>query len=69
MNTTKPTLKFQLDIVDYQDDDEIIDSIKNLLKLSKDPEFIDSVFWENGESISVDVSPNMSFVFSGCDCY
>lgn len=67
MNTTKPTLKFQLDIVDYQDDDEIIDSIKNLLKLSRDREFIDNVFWENGEKVSVDVSPNISFVFSGCD--
>jgi hypothetical protein len=52
MNTTKPTLKFQLDITDYQDEKEIIDSVKKLLKLSKDPEFIDNVFlgkW--GESI------------------
>ena len=69
MNTTKPTLKFQIDILDYQDDEEIIDSIKNLLKLSKDQEFIDSVFWENGEKVSVYVSPNISFMFSGCDCY
>ena len=68
MNKLKPTLKFQLDIVDYQDDDEIINSIKNLLKLSKDKEFIDSVFWENGENVSVDVSPNISFLISGCDC-
>jgi hypothetical protein len=69
MNTSKPTLKFQLDIVDYQDDDEIIDSIKNLLKLSKDREFIDNVFLENGEKLSVVVSPNISIVLSGCDCY
>jgi hypothetical protein len=66
MTTTKPTLKFQLDIVDFQDDYEIIDSIKNLLKLSKDREFIDSVFWKKGESISVDVSPNISFIVSDC---
>jgi hypothetical protein len=32
MNTTKPTLKFQLDIVDFQDDKEIINTIKNPLK-------------------------------------
>lgn len=68
MNTTKPTLKFQIDILDYQDDEEIIDSIKKLLKLSKDQDFIDSVFWDNGEKVSVDVSPNISFMFSGCDC-
>ncbi len=66
MNTTKPTLKFQIDILDYQDEKEIIDSIKKLLKLSKDREFIDSVFWKKGESISVDVSPNISFIVSDC---
>jgi hypothetical protein len=68
MNTTKPTLKFQIDIVDYQNDEEIINSIKKLLKLSKEQEFIDSVFWENGEKVSVDVSPNISFIISGSDC-
>jgi len=67
MNTTKPTLKFQIDILDYQDDEEILDSIKKLLKISKDQEFIDSVFWENGEKVSVDVSPKISFIISGCD--
>lgn len=67
MNTTKPTLKFQLDIVDFQDDDDIINSVKNLLNLIRDPEFIDSVFWENGEKVSVDVSPNISFVISYCN--
>jgi hypothetical protein len=67
MNTTKPTLRFQIDIEDYQDDEEIINSIKKLLKLSKDQEFIDSVFWENGEKVSVDVSPKISFIISGCD--
>lgn len=69
MNTTKPTLKFQIDILDYHDEKEIINSVKKLLKLSKDQEFIDSVFWENGEKVSVDVSSNISFMFSGCDCY
>lgn len=69
MNTTKTTLKFQLDITNYKNDEEIINSIKKLLKLSKDQEFIDSVFWENGEKVSVNISPNISFIFSGCDCY
>jgi hypothetical protein len=68
MNTTKPKLKFQLDIVDFQDDKEIIDTIKNLLKLTKDQEFFDSVSWGEGEKISVEVSPKISFLISGCDC-
>jgi hypothetical protein len=66
MNTSKPTLKFQIDIVDYKNDEEIIDSIKKLLMLSKDQEFIDNVFLENGEKLSISVSPNISFVFSYC---
>jgi hypothetical protein len=68
MNTTKPTLKFQIDIVDFQDDKDILDTIKNLLKLIKDREFFDSVSWDEGEKISVEVSPKISFLISGCDC-
>jgi hypothetical protein len=68
MNTTKPTLKFQLDIVDYQDDDAIIESVRNLLKLSRDQEFIDSVFWESGEQVSAKPNSNISILISGCDC-
>jgi len=69
MNTTKPTLKFQLDIVDYQDDDAIIESVRNLLKLSKDREFVDNIFWKNREKVSVYVSPTIPFIISQCDCY
>jgi hypothetical protein len=68
MITTNPTLKFQLDIVDYQDDDEIINSVKNLLKLSRDQEFIETLIWEDGEKLKGKISPNISFVISGCDC-
>jgi hypothetical protein len=67
MNSTKPNFIFQIDIVDYQDEKEIIDSFKKLLKLTKDQEFIDSVFWEDGENVSVYVSPTISFIISGCN--
>jgi len=67
MNTRKPTLKFQLDIVDFQDEEEIINTIKKILKLSKDREFIDNVMWENGQKVSVEITPNLSFVISGCN--
>ena len=60
MITTNPNLKFQLDIVDYQDDDEIINAVKNLLKLSRDPEFIETLIWEDGEKLKGEISPNIS---------
>lgn len=68
MNTSKPTLKFQIDIVDFQDDKEIIETIKNLLKLTKSQEFFDGVSWGDGEKVSVEVSPKISFLISGCEC-
>lgn len=66
MDNTIPSLKFQLDIKDYQDDNEIVETIKKLLKLTKDKEFIKSVKWNKGEKVSVEVSPKISFVISGC---
>ncbi len=68
MKSNIPSLKFQLDIKDYQDDKEIIDTIKKLLKLTKSQEFIDSVSWGDGEKVSVEVSPKISFLISGCEC-
>jgi hypothetical protein len=47
---------------------EIIDTIKNLLKLTKSQEFFDSVSWGDGENVSVEVSPKISFLISGCEC-
>jgi len=68
MNKEQPKLKFQLDILDFENEKEIIDTIKTLLKLSKDREFVQSVLWKNGEKVKGKISPNISFVFSGCDC-
>jgi hypothetical protein len=60
-------IKFQLDIQDFQDDKEIIETIKNILKMSKDKDFIDG-FYDGDEKIKVNVSPNISFIISGCEC-
>jgi hypothetical protein len=60
-------IKFQLDIQDFQDDKEIIETIKKILKMSKDKDFIDG-FYDGNEKIKVNVSPNISFIISGCEC-
>jgi hypothetical protein len=67
MKYNKSHIKFQLDIQDFQDDEEIIETIKNLLKMSTDKSFIDS-FYDEDEKIKVNVSPNISFIISGCEC-
>jgi hypothetical protein len=68
MKHNKQTLKFKLDIVDFKNDLEIIDTIKNLLKLTRDKNFIENIDWDSGEEVDVKVSPNISFVISGCNC-
>ena len=68
MKHNKQTLKFKLDIVDFKNDLEIIDTIKNLLKLTRDKHFIENIDWDSGEEVDVKVSPNISFVISGCNC-
>jgi hypothetical protein len=68
MKQKKQTLKFQIDIVDFKNDLEIIDTIKNLLKLIRDKNFIENIDWDSGEEVDVKVSPNISFVINGCNC-
>ena len=67
MKNIEPNLVFRLDIQDFHEDEEIIDTIKNILKMSKDKEFIDG-FYDGGEKLLINVSPNISFIISGCDC-
>ena len=67
MKNDKSHINFQLDIQDFQDDEQIIGTIKNILKMSKDQDFIDG-FYEVDEKILVNVPPNISFIINGCDC-
>jgi hypothetical protein len=67
MKRKKSNMVFRLDIQDFQDDEEIIETIKNILKMSKDKDFIDG-FYDGDEKIKVNVSPTISFIISGCEC-
>jgi len=68
MKTSKNTLKFQIDIVDFNDDQHILDTIEKLLKVSRDQEFIDNIFLTKGKGISFQTSPNISIVFRQGNC-
>ena len=67
MKNNKSHISFKLDIQDFQDDEEIIRIIKNILKMSKDKDFIRG-FYNRERKIKVDVSPKISFIISGCEC-
>jgi hypothetical protein len=68
MSTNNPNLHFKIDIQDFEDDEQIISTIKNILKMAKDEEFIKGFYEDEAEKILIDVSPNISFLISGCDC-
>ena len=67
MKRQRPTLQFQIDIDDFKDDKEILKTIENLLKLTKDKEFTENIDWDRGKGIQVDVSPKISFLIKGCN--
>ena len=67
MKNNKSHISFKLDIQDFQDDEEIIRIIKNILEMSKDKDFIRG-FYNRERKIKVDVSPKISFIISGCEC-
>lgn len=67
MNKTRPLLKYRIDIKDFKDDNEIITTIKSILKLSRDEEFLKNIDLDNKEKLNVEVSPNISFLISECN--
>ena len=68
MKRQRPNIRFQIDIEDYTDDKEILDTIKNILKLTKDKDFTENIDWDGGEGVEVEVSPKISFLINGCNC-
>jgi hypothetical protein len=68
MKGQRPKLQFQIDIDDFKDDVEILKTIKNILKLTKNSDFTDNIDWDNGRGVKVNVSPKISFLIRGCQC-
>lgn len=68
MKNQVSNFNYILDIKDYKNDKEIIKTIKTILKLNRDEKFQDSLSWVDSEPVSVEVSPNISFIIRGCDC-
>ncbi len=68
MSTNNPNLHFKLDIHDFEDDEQIISTIKNILKMAKDEEFTKGFYETEAEKLLINVPPNISFIISGCDC-
>lgn len=68
MKNQVSNFSYILDIKDYKNDKEIIETIKTILKLNRDEKFQDSLGWVDTEPVSVEVPPNISFIIRGCDC-
>lgn len=66
MSDIKPKLKYRIDIIDFKSEEEVVDTIRTILKLSRNQEFLQQIFWDKGEKVKVKISPSITFIVSGC---
>jgi hypothetical protein len=61
-------LVFRLDVKDFHSKNEIISSIKKILELIENKDFVNSFHSENQEGFKVDIRKGFSFIIDGCNC-
>jgi hypothetical protein len=64
----KSNIVFRIDIPDFESKEEILDSIKNILKLYDNKEFVDNFLTNHKDGLEVKLNNGISFIISGCDC-
>lgn len=64
----KSNIVFRIDIPDFESKEEILDSIKNILKLIDNKTFVDSFLTNHKDGLEVKLNNGISFVISDCDC-
>jgi hypothetical protein len=64
----KSNIVFRIDIPDFESKEEILDSIKNILKLIDNKTFVDSFLTNYKDGLEVKLNNGISFIISDCDC-
>jgi|688.fasta_scaffold1734743_1 hypothetical protein len=64
----KSNIVFRIDIPDFESKDEILVSIKKILELTDNKEFIDSFLTNHKNGLEVKLNGGISFIISDCDC-
>jgi hypothetical protein len=65
---TNSNLVFRLDIPDFKSKNEILNSIKKILELTENKDFIKSFHTYHNDGLEVEIKNGISFVISDCDC-
>lgn len=65
---TNSNLVFRIDIPDFQSKKEIIESIKKILELTENKDFVESFHTHHEDGLEVKIKNGVSFVISDCGC-
>jgi hypothetical protein len=64
----KSNLVFRVDVPDFQSKKEILDSIKKILELTENKDFIRNFHTHHEDGLKVEINNGISFVISDCGC-
>jgi hypothetical protein len=64
----KSNIVFRIDIPDFESKEEILDSIKNILKLIDNKKFVNSFLTNHKDGLELKLNNGISFIISDCDC-
>lgn len=68
MKNKRSNMVFRIDVPDFQSKKEIMDSIKKILELTENKDFVKSFHSNHKEGLEVKLNSGISFIISKCDC-
>lgn len=69
MKKEKSNMTFRVDVPDFGSKEEILGSIKNILELIENKDFVKSIQNDYKDGLEVKIKNGISFIISDCDCY
>lgn len=64
----KSNIVFRIDIPDFKSKDEILESIKKILELTENKDFVNSFLKNHKDGLDVKLNGGISIIISDCDC-
>jgi len=69
MKKEKSNMTFRVDVPDFESKEEILGTIKKILELIENKDFVRSIHNDNKDDLEVKIKNGISFIISDCDCY
>jgi len=69
MKKEKSNMTFRIDVPDFRSKEDILGSIKKILELIENKDFVKSFHYDYKDGLEVEIKNGISFIISDCDCY